>query len=70
MSLLLILLVSTLYAPVELTRVIINWDLSGRFLFEIVFIWLFYVIGITSVVVAYRRSIRKRSGERHINIRA
>ncbi len=59
MKLLLILLVSTLYAPVELTRVIINWGLSSRFLFEIVFIWLFYVIGITYVVVAGRRSIRR-----------
>ena len=57
---LLILLVCllTLYAPIELTRVIINWSVSGRFLFEIAFMWLFYAIGIiiTSVVVARRQS--------------
>ncbi len=48
----------TLYAPIELTRVIIDWSVSGRFLFEIVFMWLFYAIGIliTSVVVARRQS--------------
>ncbi|KKN16954.1 hypothetical protein LCGC14_0970710 [marine sediment metagenome] len=59
MKLLLILLICTLYAPVELTRVIINWGLSGKFLFEIVFMWLFYTIGVTFVAVASRRSIRK-----------
>ena len=60
MNILLILLICllTLYAPIELTRMIINWNVSGRFLFEIVFMWLFYAIGIliTSVVVARRRS--------------
>ena len=55
---LLILLVCllTLYAPIELTRVIIDWSVSGRFLYEIVFMWLFYATGIpiTSVAVARR----------------
>ncbi len=54
MKLPLILLVCTLYAPIELTRVIINWGSSGKFLFEIVFMWLFYSTGITYVVVASR----------------
>jgi len=57
---LLILLVCllTLYAPIELTRVIINWSLSGRFLFEIGFMWLFYTIGIIiiSVIVARKHA--------------
>ena len=64
MKLLLILLVCTSYAPIELTRVIINWNVSGRFLFEIVFMWLFYVIGITYIVVARKRSIRRMLDER------
>ncbi len=55
MKLLLVFLVCTLYAQVELTRVIINWSVSGKFLFEIAFMWVFYVIGITFVVVARRR---------------
>ncbi len=57
MKLLLILLVSTLYAQVELTRVILDWEGfsgSSKFIFEIGFMWLFYAIGITYVVVARR----------------
>ncbi len=43
------------YAPVELTRVILDWEgFSGKFIFEVCFIWFPYVIamGILSVVLA------------------
>ncbi len=61
MKLLLILLVCTLYAQIELTRWIVvdgmqvNPGRMAWYVFEIVFMWLFYVIGITFVVVARRR---------------
>jgi len=56
---LLVLLITflTLYAPIELTRVIIDWGLAGKFIFEVCLIWLFYAtaIYITSVVVVRQR---------------
>ncbi len=52
-----ILLISllTLYGPVELTRVILDWrGFSGEFMFEICFMWLFYAIAmiIASTLIA------------------
>ena len=44
--------ISFLYAPIEWTRVIINWGVSGRFLFEVVFIWVAYLIG---MFLVYKR---------------
>lgn len=38
--------IMALYGPVELTRVILDWEGfsgSGKFMFEIGFMWLFYV---------------------------
>ena len=57
---LLILLVCflTLYAPLELTRVIINWGLSGRLMFEVCFMWFLYGIAIfTFSVVVVRKHV-------------
>ncbi len=57
---LLVLLVCllTLYAPIELTRVIINWGLSGRFIFEIGFMWFLYALAIfTLLVVVVRKHV-------------
>ena len=45
----------TLYAPAELTRVIIDWDFSfhngllWEHIFEISFIWVLYIIGMALV---------------------
>lgn len=52
-----ILLISllTLYGPVELTRVILDWGgFSSEFIFEICFMWLFYAIAmiIASTLIA------------------
>ena len=49
--------VLTLYAPVELTRVILDWSAPiGRpvwhFMLEIAFIWVAYLIG---MVLVYKR---------------
>ena len=57
---LLILLVCllTLYAPIELTRIIINWGLSGRFIFEVCFMWFLYALAIfTLSVVVVRKHV-------------
>lgn len=57
---LLILLVCllTLYAPIELTRVIINWGLFGRFIFEVFFMWFLYALAIfTFSVVVVRKHV-------------
>ncbi len=36
-----------LYAPIELTRVIVAWGLYGKFIFEVVvMIWMTYLIGV------------------------
>ena len=54
--LVLLLCLLTLYAPIELTRVIINWGLSGQFIFEVCFMWSFYALAIfTFSVVVVRR---------------
>ena len=44
----------TAYAPLELTRVIVAYGLSGKFIYEVCFIWFFYAIAIllVSAVVA------------------
>ena len=59
MKSLLILLICllTVYAPMELTRVIVEWGLSGWLVFEVCFIWLFYTTGIflVSIIVGQER---------------
>ena len=57
---LLILLVCllTLFAPIELTRIIFNWGLSGRLIFEVCFIWFLYALAIfTFSVVVVRKHV-------------
>ena len=39
----------TIYAPLELTRVIVAYGLSGKFIFELCFIWLTYAIAISLI---------------------
>lgn len=55
--LLLLICLLTIYGPVELTRVIIAWDLSGQFIFEVFYMWLSYAIAIfiISAVLARKR---------------
>ena len=62
---LLVLLVCfmTIYAPIELSRVIVRWGLASEFVFELIFIWLFYVLAILIVLVMVQRGIQRR----HVN---
>ncbi len=49
--------IMALYGPVELTRVILDWEgFAGKFMFEIGFMWLFYVTGmiIAATLIARR----------------
>ena len=50
----------TLYAPIELTRVIVAWGLQGQFIGEVCLMWTMYI---TAMVVVYMR-IRKKQNRR------
>ncbi len=53
--------IMALYGPVELTRVILDWEgFAGKFMFEIGFMWLFYVTAmiIASTMIARRPVFR------------
>ncbi len=55
-SLILLFCVLTVYAPTELTRVIIDWGLFGHFVFEVYFMWFFYALAIFGVsLVVFRK---------------
>lgn len=47
--LLLLICLLTLYGPIELTRVIIAWELSGKFIFEVCYMWVSYAVAIAIV---------------------
>ncbi len=48
-----IVILLTLYGPLELTRVIIDWGgLSGKFIFEICFMWLLYTVAMVIIFKA------------------
>ena len=44
--LILLICLLTIYAPVELTRLIIAYGLSGKLIFEVGFVWFLYVTAI------------------------
>ncbi len=49
--------IMALYGPVELTRVILDWEgFAGKFILEIGFMWLFYIgaMTIASIMIARR----------------
>ena len=50
----LLICILTVYAPVELTRVIIAWGLTNRFIFELAFVWLFYSLAILMISAMIR----------------
>jgi len=58
--LVLLILLLTIYAPIELTRVIVSWGLAPEFIFELVFMWLFYGIAISIVFLIAQRRMRRR----------
>ncbi len=58
LSLILLVCCLTLYAPIELTRVILDWEgFSGKFIFEVCFVWFFYALAILVVSLVVFRNI-------------
>jgi hypothetical protein len=52
----LLIVLCTVYAPVELTRVIYYWGTQGQFSFEIAFIWVLYAAAMILVWDLARKS--------------
>ncbi len=50
----------TIYAPMELSRVIINWGLAAEFIFELIFMWLLYGIAIFTISVIAQRHVKQK----------
>ncbi len=61
---LLVLLVCflTMYAPIELSRVIVNWGLAVEFIFELVFMWLFYGLAVLIISIVIQGDVIGRLG--------
>ena len=66
---LLVLLVCflTMYAPIELSRVIVNWGLAVEFIFELVFMWLFYVLALLILSIKVQGHIKQKQGDKERN---
>ena len=50
----------TIYAPIELTRVIVAWGLAPQFIFEVGFLWLFYGLAIFTISARVWSSKKRR----------
>ena len=48
-----IIICGTLYAPLELTRYIVAFGLTNQLIFEIIFIWVLYVISMSIVCLMH-----------------
>ena len=61
---LLVLLVCflTMYAPIELSRVIVNWGLTAEFISELILMWIFYGLAIFIISVIVMRRVKEKSG--------
>ena len=61
---LLVLLVCflTMYAPIELSRVIVNWGLTAEFISELILMWIFYGLAIFIISVIVLRRVKEKSG--------
>ena len=63
---LLVLLVCflTMYAPIELSRVIVNWGLTAEFISELILMWIFYGLAIFIISVIVLRRVKEKSGNK------
>ena len=50
----------TIYASIELSQVIFKWGLTSEFIFELIFIWLFYSLAILIVSLIVQRSTKRK----------
>jgi len=52
----------TLYAPLELSRVIIEWGLAPEFMFELTFTCVLYILALSLVSVIVQRYYKNNQG--------
>lgn len=57
--LVLLILLLTIYAPIALSWRIVGWGLTPKLIFELVFMWSFYIGVITIIFVITRRRKRR-----------
>ncbi len=57
----------TIYAPVALSRVIISWGLAPEFIFELVFMWLFYVLALLILSIKVQGHIKQKQDDKERN---
>ena len=51
----------TMYAPIELSRVIVNWGLTDEFIFELILMWILYGLAIFIISVIVLRRVKGKS---------
>ena len=59
----------TMYAPIELSRVIVNWGLAVEFMLELAFMWLFYGLAVLIISVVIQGDVIERLGNEGGRIR-
>lgn len=50
----------TMYASIELSRVIVQWGLAAKFTFELAFMWLSYSLGLFLISVVIQQRIKEK----------
>ena len=50
----------TIYAPIELSRMIVSRGLTAGFIFELTLIWLFYGLAIFIISVTFQRRVKEK----------
>ncbi len=49
----------TIYAPIELSRVIFEWGLATEFILELAFMWLLYVLALSIISLIVRGYVKR-----------
>jgi len=65
----LLIFLLTLYAPIELSRVIVRWGLAPVFMFELIFMWLFYGSAVFIIARIVHRRVKRRQGNKERGIK-
>jgi len=59
----------TLYAPIELSRVIVSWGLAPVFMLELTFMWLFYGLAVFIIALIVHRRAKQGQGNKERGIK-
>jgi hypothetical protein len=49
-----------MYAPIELSRVIVRWGLTAKYIFELAFMWLSYGLALFLISVIIQRRVKEK----------